>query len=349
MKEYVFLLDNNDPESVRYCGALRKIVERRYVGFHQIPVSPGETYEFPESSTLVAAGRNGVQLLKQYSTSLNEAMFITESYRFEDLSEIVAERLMVVAPPCVIDCYHMEGWGRNSYIRPMDLFPCFSAEEMRKYSSEFQKCNQALFAAQPQLNDIVSRRVVFFGGWVEDPSRGYPNHCKENTDEQFKRTAQLIMEDAGHSDLCVIFDPERSCKYSDGELNMWPQKAAIAMMEDMRWGDQRLAIFANLNDCVWAHVVLGDGNYDYKVNNPDAVRYYALEQAVKSGAPIQFTAEQLKLVHEAMTLGAKRYDLLPIGSKDGWRLVTPENEEILQTIFSKLREGKEVYTLERWF
>ena len=297
----------------------------------------------PQGATLVSAGSMGFELLKRYGAE-HPMVLATDRYGFENLAELRTDCLTLIAPQCELDKYRAAGVVDKAVLVAADLVAAPSMETMHGYACNFFAQND-LNPAMFEFEWCVPEFFFFFGGRVAAPTKKNPDFWKENTVDQFERTAELLMEDASGFDAMVVFHGFRSRTRADRSNDFAPQEAAIAKIGELRRRRQKVLILATCEEGPTLIAIDNEGERRYRIENPNAGAYYAaIEMAVRADAPMEFTAEQMNFTGEALTLGADWTNLIPVGSEEGWDLVVEANEQTHDNVFGLLEEGRKPLT-----
>lgn len=289
-----------------------------------------------KDAVLVSAGNMGYELLKKYGTG-HEMVFATDRYGFEDLNALNASRLTVIAPSCELAKYAKQT-VTATYVKA-DLVACPTAKIMKEYAGHFISDNDPFVSNT--IFEVKPSYYFFFGGRVSAPTADNPDNWKENSVEQFETMAQGIMEDAKGENLFFVFHGLRSRTRGNKTNDFAPQNAALDVMRRHRQKGQTVLVIATTEDGP-AFIVMNDGEEkSVLINNANAGGYYmALWYAAQTSAFVGFTAEQMNLTNEAMTIGVDWKLLKPFGSTDGWNLTVEANEATHKEVFNLLEKGK---------
>ena len=298
----------------------------------------------PEESILVSAGNMGFQLFKQYGAG-HPMVLATDRYGFEDLSQLQTSKLVIIAPQSELKKYETENLPYEVIRLVADLTAAPAKEIMNDRSRVFFEQNMEQQVGRMAMAELYKgcdpRFFFFFGGRVFAPIEKEPNRWLENSVEQFKRTAETLMEHAKGRDTLVVFHGLRSRTKSNGSDDLAPQESAIAKMSELRVSGQTVVIIATTGLGPTLIALDRDGERRYPIWDKGAGAYYAaIEMAISVGAPMEYTAEQMGFFNEALTLGADWKNIMPIGSEFGWKLCLPANEETHEKVIKELSAGK---------
>ncbi|MBR1647990.1 MAG: hypothetical protein IJ689_00130 [Alphaproteobacteria bacterium] len=332
MQNYIFL--TNESANKGYSSSVKALAATVENPTIIDAADLGKT-EFPKGAVLVSAGNMGFEMVKKYSSS-HDVVLATDRYAYEDLDEL-GLGVTLIAPKCEIEKYAAATKKEVRFVAA-DLVASPKAEVMRGYAGHFISDNES------SVTDIIFKvrptYFFFFGGRVSAPTADNPDNWKENTVEQFASTAEGIMADAGGEDIFFVFHGLRSRTRGDKSNDFAPQNAAFDVMRRRRQAGQSVFVLVTTEIGSTFIVMNDEGEKMTSVNNANAGGYYfALWQAIQTDGFISFTAEQMNLTNEALTLGADWGLLRPVGQKDGWNLTVPANEATHENVFDLLEKG----------